>query len=93
MRTADRETLRRILQDDHNRIDLIIVHHFDGSNDFFSDKPEVEQCERQRVIDICLDIASTLLKMGVRAKFSRKDKGKKHGCPGGGQHAGRGCPQ
>lgn len=78
MRTRDRIALRDIVRDDQS-IDLIIVVHADGGTDFFSHRPDVEQCERSRVIAVCRRIADTLEAM---PRKTRSDRGRAHGCPG-----------
>lgn len=87
MKRADRTTLRQIVADDP-AIDLVIVHHADGSNDFFSAKPEVEICERWRVIAICRSIAATLEAM---PRKQRSDAGSRTGCPTSDSHRAEGC--
>lgn len=80
MKATDRRALREITAADPG-IDVVIVHHADGSNDFFSAKPEVEQCERHRVIEICLDIAVTLEGMTGRPASCPGSSRKGPGCP------------
>lgn len=88
MRHADRVAVRRIVADDPD-VDLVIVHHADGSNDFFSAKPDVERCERWRVIAVCRAIASTLEAM---PRKQRSDAGSRTACPSDG-HRAAGCPR
>lgn len=80
MRADDRAMLRQIVADDP-AIDLVIVHHADGGNDFFSAKPEVESCERWRVIAVCRDIIRVLEAM---PRKQRSDTGGTAGCQFGG---------
>lgn len=97
MNADTRRTLRGIVQADDG-IDIVIVHHADGSNDFFSAKPDVERCERMRIVRVLREIADTLesmrpgarllastpAKRGTKHGRTRSDKGSTHGCPGGG---------
>jgi hypothetical protein len=78
MKALDRTQMRGIVRDDPT-IDLIIVVHADGGTDFFSHRPDVEQCERWRVIAVCRRIADTLEAMPRKV---RSDRGRTHGCPG-----------
>jgi hypothetical protein len=62
---------------EHPEIELVIVHHRDGSNDFFSSEPNVVECQRHRVIAICESIARTLIAMP-----RKRGGGRPQGCPG-----------
>ena len=65
-------------------IEFVVVHHANGDNDFFSHIPDLEVCQRQRVVGILRGIADTL-------ESSRR---RGQSCPG--QEAstpkGKGCP-
>lgn len=77
--TAWRESVRRIVAD-RPEIDIVIVHHADGSNDFFSAKPDVERCERWRVIEVCRGIIRVLQEM---PRKQRSDAGTSKRCGDG----------
>lgn len=80
-----RRVIRKAVQKDDG-IDLVIIRHTDGSNDIFSSKPEVEKCERLRVIDVCLAIAREL-----ESTPSRRGPGPQK-CPGSDTERASACP-
>jgi hypothetical protein len=45
---------------DNPAIEFVVVHHADGSNDFFSHIPDLEVCQRHRVAGTLRDIADNL---------------------------------
>lgn len=53
--TDFRAVLRDLVYRDPS-IDFVIVHHASGDNDFFSAKPEVESCERERIVAVCQQV-------------------------------------
>lgn len=74
-----RPALRKVVKD-NPEIDIIIVHQSNGDNDFFSHKPEVEACERERVIAACEAVIK-----GIRETEARevaRSGGKPQSCPG-----------
>lgn len=87
MTPSDRAAIRAIVVNDPS-IDVVIVHHADGGNDFFSAKPDVETCERWRVIEACRGIIRTLESM---PRKQRSDAGSSTGCPADKGHR-AGCP-
>ena len=74
-----RQTIRNLVAT-NPEIDVVIVHTADGSNDYFSAKPEVERCERWRVIEVCRDIIRALESMPRR---QRADAGTSTRCGDG----------
>ena len=75
----DRIALRDMVSKD-DTIDMIIVHHTNGGNDFFSGRWGAEQCEREHVANVCRDIANQLDEIPRR---TRSDKGGHTNCPDG----------
>lgn len=71
----DFRTALRALVKSHPEIDLVIVHQVNGDNDFFSHKPEVEACERDRVIAACQQIIE-----GIKETENRRGPGRQS-CP------------
>lgn len=83
-----RQLFREFVQT--NGMELIIVHYEDGSNDFFSNKPEAEECERQWIVEVCKSIVQTIEDM---PRKMRSDKGSVQSCPGNGNRNGSSrCP-
>lgn len=80
MNAVHRKVLRDVVRHDDG-IDILICHHADGSNDYFSAKPEVQECERHRIIEVCLEIAIALESMPERPAQCPGDSRQGRGCP------------
>lgn len=59
MRDRDRMRIRSIVHGSPS-VDFVVVHHVDGSNDYFSHIPDVEVCQRSRVAAVLRSIAAHL---------------------------------
>lgn len=60
-------------------VDVIIVHHANGDNSFFSHKPEIDACERARVIEACEAVIAGIRDVEAR---ERARPGRAQYCPG-----------
>lgn len=89
-----RPPLRDLVRD-HPEIDLVIVHHANGDNDFFSHKPEVDACERLRVVAACEQIIQGIREVEAReSSRPRRRRNEPMSCPGSGgsRSPAAGCP-
>lgn len=82
-----------IMVRDYPEIDVIIVHKANGDNEFFSHKPEVEACERARVIQACVAVIAGIREVEAKEARRARRRNEPMSCPGGGSPAGPAkCP-
>ena len=77
-------TLLRMLVADDPDIDVVIVHLANGDNEFFSHKPEIQACERKRVIEACEAVIAGIREVEEREQHRSRRRNEPMSCPGSG---------